>query len=138
MLRNLFLSVIFFAFACAQASWVKKNSRVKTILRGRYVAKRQGFRKLKEKANGRLCLCQPNLRENVLTLCAVAHLAVTLKAVAKHFETVCKRLLLVHSLCVVQIVLHLFHNLLPLILLRPLRSFLELYTYCFVLFLMQR
>lgn len=50
MHRYLFLSVIFFAFACAHASWGQKNSRVRTILRGRCVAKRQGFRKLKEKA----------------------------------------------------------------------------------------
>ena len=114
MLRNLFLSVIFFAFACAHASWVKKDSRVRTILRGRCVAKRQGFRKLKEKANGRLCLCQPNLRENVLALRAVAHLAVTLKAVAKHLDTACKRVRLVLSLRVVQIVLLLFHNLFTL------------------------
>ena len=67
-----------------------------------------------KRRSGRLCLCQPDLRENVLALRAVAHFAVTLKAVAKHLDTACERVRLVLSLRVVQIVLLLFHNLFTL------------------------
>ena len=68
----------------------------------------------KNRQSRRLCLSQPNLRKNVLALRAVAHLAVTLKAVAKHLDTACERVRLVLSLRVVQIVLLLFHNLFTL------------------------
>ena len=68
----------------------------------------------KKRQSRRLCLSQPNLRKNVLALRAVAHLAVTLKAVAKHLDTACERVRLVLSLRVVQIVLLLFHNLFTL------------------------
>ena len=95
---------------------IKKICRVRIILRGRYKCcpKAVDVVSKKKRQSRRLCLSQPNLRKNVLALRAVAHFAVTLKAVAKHLDTACERVRLVLSLRVVQIVLLLFHNLFTL------------------------